>query len=303
MSAKSQETKQSTGTTTNNGQTSPWSVQQPFLEDAFNSALGTYNGNSQYTPSQLNAFQQMLNYGTTNGSIPNSSAAAGAATSGAAASGIGAGLYGLANYQPNINMGQTISDANNYVSGINIPAQVKAAMQPAEEEAAYSLNPNIDANSAATGNINSSRNAIEHGLVATNLGQTAANIGAQLEGQGYTTGAGLSEAEQAANNQNALTALSGLANSGAWDLMAGTGANNGSVGQASGLFNIASQGATGENNAPFQALQNYMNIVGGQSWGNQTSGTATNTGTSTDTTNPSTMAQIGGWTNLIGSLL
>lgn len=262
--------------------------------------MGTAQG---FQPGQMDAFNQMLQYGTNNGSIPNSSAAAGSTASAAGAGGLQGGLYGLANYNPNINMGQTVADANSFASGINIPAQVKAAMQPAEQEAAYSLNPGIDASAAATGNVSGSRDAIEHGLVATNLGQTAANIGANLEANAYTTGAGLSSTQQQANAADTLQALAGQTYGGALGVNSGTNANTGAVGQQTGLFNIAQGGINGQNNDPFAALNNFYNIIGNKSWGGTTNSQGTSIGQSTTTTDPSQLAQIGAWTNLIGNFL
>src|SRR6185437_1122037 len=255
---------QSTGTTasTGNSQSSPWTVQQPYLTQAFGNAQHAYDGTTNLTPSQLSDFMQQQTYGMNNGAIPSSTAAAGSSILGSAAGGIASGISGLENFKPNINMGTTVNGANQYAAGIDIPGQVKAAMQPAMQEAQYITNPGIDASAAASGNINSSRDSIEHGLLATNLGETAANIGSNLEANAYNTGAGLSNAEQTSNNANALAALTGLAQSGAWDTMAGTGANTGAVGQASGLYGIANTGIAGENTAPYQSLAGLMSIIG-----------------------------------------
>lgn len=248
----------------------------------------------------------MLDYGTNNGSVPASSASAGTALTGSGASGAQTGLFGLANYNPASvnNTGATINGANAFVQGANIPGQVAADMVPAEQAAAYGLTPQIDASAAASGNVNSSRDAIEHGIVATNLGQQANALATQLGANAFNTGANLTEQANQSNASNSLASLLGLTSGGTNAATAGVNANTGSVNQAGGLFNIAQQGASGQNNDPFQALQNFYNIIGSQSWGNQTntSGTTNTTGTSTQTTDPSTMAQIGGWLNMAGSL-
>lgn len=328
MSSKSSQTQNQSGTTSST--TNPWSVQQPYLTQAFSgaqNALGQAQGNAQipsqftasYSPDAIAAFKQMLATGASGNGAPQSSAAAGATASGAGAQGIQNGVTGLGAFTPQGGTQSNIDAANQYVAGQNIPAQVKAAMQSANEEANYVTNPNIDATAAAGGNINSSRDAIEHGLVAKTLGEQAGNLSANLQGQAYNSGLSLAEQNNEAANNERLAALTGELSGGASGLYAGTGANTGSVAQQGGLYNIAQSGISGEQaaaqapltnaqqafaantNDPFQALQNYYGIVGANNWGGTTSGTSS--GTSTTTSNPSTAAQIGGWTNFIGSLL
>lgn len=255
----------------------------------------------------MSLFGNMLNTGQ-NQSVPGSSASAGASTSAAGATGAGQGLYDLSAFNPSsTNNTQTnINNANQYVAGQNIPAQVQADMQNANIEANYVTNPGIDATAAAGGDINSSRDAIEHGLVQTNLANTAANTGAQLQANAYNTGLGLSEQQGEANNTASLGAASNLATGGGYDVNAGTNANTGSVGQSGGLFNIASAGASGQNTDPYQSLLSAMGIFGGTGYGSQTTGNVATTGSgtsaSTQSWDPSTMSQIGSWLNMAGSL-
>ena len=247
MSAQSQQNQQtsqqqnSSTQGSSSGNTSVWQPQQQYLLNAFQQAQNALNGNSQYQPGQMGLFSNMLNYGQNNMGTAASSANAGAAASGAAAGGIGAGISGLEGFNPSAtnNTANNVANANQYVAGQNIPAQVAADMQNANIEANYVTNPGIDASSAAAGDINSSRNAIEHGLVATNLANTAANTGAQLQANAYNTGLGLSEQQGEANNTANLGALTNLTNGSGYGLNAGTGANNGSVSQAGGLFGIS----------------------------------------------------------------
>jgi hypothetical protein len=320
MSATSQQTTQSnnssSGTTsgTSNSTTSPWQLQSPYLAQAFSGASGALPVAQQYTPEQLAAFMQMQTYGTNvsgPNAVPVSSANAGSALSTTGATGAATGVNNLTNFNPALtnNTANNIANANQYVAGQNIPAQVAADMQSANQEANYVTNPGIDASAAATGNINSSRDAIEHGLVATNLAQTAANTGAQLQANDYNTGLSLSEQQDEANNSAALNAALGLTTGSGYVANAGTAANTGSVGQAGGLYGIANTGITGENTDPFSALQNFYNIIGANNWGNTTSGSTTGTsqstgsGSSTSTATPSQLSQIGGWVNLAGSLI
>lgn len=322
MSANSQ---QST-TQSNNSTTSPWSVQSPYLSQAFSDASGSLsqaekaqipaNFTAQYSPNQVSAFNQMLNYGTGNMNVPASSAAAGSTISAAGANGAANGLFGLANFTPQGGTQSNINSALQYAGNVPISAMTQAAMQGANDEAQYVTQPQINAAAAASGNVNSSRTAIQQGLVDRGLTQDASNIAANLTGNAYNSGLSLAEQNSEAANANRLQALTGQSIYGAFDTNAGTNANTGAVNQAGGLFNIANNGITGGYNAaqapltnqsqqfaantndPFAALTNFYNIVGNHNWGSQTTGT----GTSTTNYDPSTMSQIGGWTNFLGGL-
>lgn len=324
---------QQSGTTagTSASTTAPWSVQQSYLTTGFSdasTALGQAQSNStipsqftaSYSPQDLAAFNAMTTYGqnTGSGSVPASSASAGGSLSATGAAGAATGVNELSNFQNGGGTQSNINNANAYVAGQNIPAQVAADMQGANQEANYVTNPGIDASAAGSGNINSSRDAIEHGLVATNLAQTAANTGAQLQANAYNTGLGLSEQNNESNNTNNLNAALGLTTGSGYDANAGTAANTGSVGQASGLYGITGTGVAGQyagaqapltneqqaftanTTDPYSALNNYMALINGN-YGSTSSGTTS--GTSAQTATPSTLSQIGGWTNLAGSLL
>jgi hypothetical protein len=323
MNAKSQQSTTSSGSSTTN----PWAPQAGYLTQAFSGADNALNKASgatiptnftaQYTPDQISAYQQMLTSGLGNKGLYTSSGDAGNTASGAAATGISNAVTGLAGFTPQGGTQANIDAANQYVAGQNIPAQVQADMQMANQEAKYVTNPGIDAAAAGSGNINSSRDAIQHGLVATNLAESANNDAAKLQANAYNTGLGLSEQNNEAANTNRIAALTGGLYGGAMGLNAGSGANSTAVGNMAGLYNIANAGVTGGYNAnqapltnqlqqwqnqtndPFAALQNFYNIVGANNWGNSTTGSSTQNQEWT----PSTMSQIGGWTNFVGSLL
>lgn len=305
-------------------------MQTPYLTQAFSGASGALNTaqntaqipqnfTAQYTPQQLDQFQQMINYANGNSSVPQSSANAGGVASGAAANGILNSVNGLNNFTPTGDIQSDINGGNAYASNVNVGALTKAAMRAANDEAQFSTNPGIDRAAAGSGNINSSRDAIAHGLVARGLTNDAANTAATIEGNAYNTGAGLTEQNNEAANANRIAALTGGLYGGSTALNAGTGANTGSVNNAGGLYNIAQTGISGQlagaqapltnqqqqftanTNDPFAALQNFYNIIGSNNWGNTSSGTTSASGTTTNS--PSTLSQIGGWTNFVGSLL
>lgn len=289
-------------------QTSPWGVQAPYLTQAFQNAGNNLDLSQAFTPDQLKLYSSMLGayQSPMFQGAASSSANAGSTLSGAGANGAANGLYGLAGFSPSAtnNTDALIGGTNRFVQGANIPGQVAAGMIPAEQAAMYGLSPSIDRNAAADGAQNGSRAAIEHGLLASNLAQDATGLANQLYGSEYNTGAGLTESQLASNNQNALAALEGLTNGGIGAANAGTGANASSIENLANLFGLSSQGASGQNNDPFQALQNFYNIIGSHNWGNTTSNQShgSQSGTSTTNYNPSTMSQIGAWTNLVGSL-
>lgn len=312
MSATSTTTSnnQTQGSNTGNtsGTTNPWSVQVPYLTSAFAGAQNALNNTSQYTPSQLQMYTNEMNAGQ-NMSVPNSSAAAGGALSNIGTYGALSGVGGLNSYNPasTNNTSNIINSANQYVAGQNIPAQVAQDMVGANQEAAQVTNPGIDAAAAGSGNINSSRDAIEHGMVASNLGEQAANLGAGLQANAYNTGIGTAESAAQSNNSNSLASLLGLTQAGSSLGNAGTAANAGSVSDTTGLYNMANTAATGQNTDPYQSLLSAMGVFGGTGYGSSTTGTAsgTNTGTSNTqgTSTPSTMSIIGALLGSGGSLL
>lgn len=301
MNASSQQSTSQSQSGSSQTQNNPWAPQQNYLLQAFSGAGNALNNSSQYTPEQLASFTNQLNYGN-NMSTPTSSANAGNVASAVGAGGLANGLYGLANFTPQGSTASNIANANQYAAGQNIPGQVAADMQIANTEANYVTNPGIDATAAGSGNENSSRDAIEHGLVQTNLAQTANNDAVNLQNQAYSTGLGLSEQQSESQNQNTLASLLGQTSGGANGINAGTNANTGSVGQAGGLFNIANAGAAGQNNDPYQSLQDFYNIIGANNWGGTSNTNSVGTSNGQTTSTPSTMAQLGGWINMAGSL-
>jgi hypothetical protein len=195
---------------TNQSQVNPWNVQQPYLTQAFNGASSALPTASQFTPAQLDAFTTLLNEGQ-NPAVANNSANSGGVLSNAGTSSTVNGLYQLAGYNPaNINNNSNVlGTANSFVANANIPGQVSAAMVPAEQAAAYGLNPQIDQNAAASGNTNSSRDAIEYGILASNLSQQANALSTQLGANAFNTGANIGETMAGSNSNNTLASILG----------------------------------------------------------------------------------------------
>lgn len=308
--------------------TSPWSVQTPYLQDAFNQAQGTYNAGAssvyngqqvaQFTPDQLRTFQAMVGAGN-NQTTPNTEASVGGNVAQAGQGGLTNALSFLNNFKPTDNTNTNITNAGLYANNPAISDQVTAAMRDATNTANEQTLPGIARNAAATGNINSNRTAIQQGIVQRGLQNDASDVSAALRGSAYNTGLGLSEQNQEANATNALgaagTALSGGTNA----VNAGVGALSSSVNDTGSLYNIANIGGAGQQtaaqaqidnaqqmaNSPTdrmaQLLQQYFGIVGGTGYGGTTDSSGTSTGTTTQQASPLTIA--GSALGTVGSLM
>lgn len=320
--------KQETNTQTQQ-KVAPWDPQASALSQAFTNAQGAYGTASQakaptdftagLTPDQVNLFKQMVGYGTDTG-VPNAEASAGSTLLNAGTSGATDALTRLGAFDPSAtnNMGAITSGANQYVQGVDIPGQVKQAMQSAVETARDVTNP-MGVNAAATtGNTNSSRTGaggIAEGIVNRGLAEQAGNLSSTLSNQAYQTGAGLSANAASQNTSEKLNAIVQALSGG--NSLAGTGAStaSNSTTDAGNLFSIANAGGTGQQagnqanltnelqqyqsgvSSPYDALNGLMQIIGSQNWGSNSSGTSN----SLTKTTPSALSIIGGLMSAGGS--
>jgi hypothetical protein len=168
--------------------------------------------------------------------VPNQQAATGDALQTAGTSGVQGALTGLSNYNASStnNTQSQVDDANQYVAGQNIPAQVKAAMQGATETARDVIMPGIEQNAAIGGNTNGTRTGIADGLVQRGLAEQSANLNGSLSGTAFANGLSLAQQTNQNNNTANLGALSS----------AGTIANSAaSTGVNAGIASVANQGA------------------------------------------------------------
>lgn len=314
-----------------------WSPQANVLQNIFGQVPGALSQSqsaqlpsdftAQMTPDQLALGQSELgsansNIGAANGLIGTSSPYVSQGLGGA-----GSALSSLLGFNPSStnNMNAVNNVANQYVQGQNIPAQVQQAMAGANQEADEVQLPGVNQQMTASGNQNSSRNALSQGLVQSNLANTAANMGSSMEGQAYAQGSQLGENMLANNNsmdlQGLNSALSGglnLGNSGIYGMNGGISALNSLYGLGStgagvaqqnnqlGLQNALQQYTYGEA-APFAPLSSAMQVAGTTNWGpvTATSGTSNSTAaqqgnSETESQNPlAALSAIGG---LMGSL-
>lgn len=302
---------------TQSSSTTPWAPQGAALSTAFDQAGNALSKSqqakaptdftAQFTPDQLATFKQMLGYAGTSPD-PSNASATGSALQTAGTDATTGALSGLAGYDPTkLNNTQSITDAaNDYVKGANIPAQVAQAMQSANETARDVTMPGIEQGAAMTGNTNSSRTGIADGLVQRGLAETAANMSGALSSQAYQNGLNIASSNANANNSDKLGALTGAASAGT--SAANTGVNAGATGIADegNLFSMASNAGAGEQaaeqakltnenqqyqsgvNSPYASLLPYMQLVGSQMYGSNS------TGNSTSTSTPSAWQVVGG---------
>jgi hypothetical protein len=306
-------------------QASLWGPQNAALTTAFSGAQDAYGKAqtaqlptdfvAQYTPEQLATYRSALGYA--NGSeVPNQNAATGGALSTAGTSATASGLNGLANYDPTkLNNASTIVDnANQYVKGQNIDAQVNDAMLNARQTARDVTLPGIGQNAALTGNTNSSRTGIAEGLVERGLAEQAANLGGSLRSNAFKDGLTLASSNAAANNASSLGALNSEASSGINAANSGVAANSASINDKGQLLNLADTAGSGLRSSdqayldnllkryqagissPYDALNGLMGIVGTNNWA------PGSTGTEKTTKTPSAFELLGGLMGGAGSL-
>jgi hypothetical protein len=311
----------------------PWAPQAGYLTQGFENAanaLGVANSTpapnqfvSQFTPSQLGLFQNMVDYANGNTGIPASSAAAGGALTGAGSGAASNGLYGLAGFSPTT-MSGVLSDANAAANDPSVQGCIDAALRDARRSVSEDVLPRISRNAAAGGNLNSSRTGVAEGIVQRGLADATADTSANIRGQAYSQGLQAALERAGAGDTARLGALTALTSGGINAANAGVGANTAAIGQQGGLFDIASGGVAGQQagsqaaiddalaryqfgvNSPFAGLNNFWNIVGSGNWGGSATSngtlTGTGTGTATTTTTPSPMTTIGSLLGAAGVL-
>lgn len=316
---------QSTTTGSSEQDTSPWGPQAKNLKFAFDQGRDAYDQASGVaaptdfvagmTPQQLSTFNSMLKYAGQGAGMTN---AQGQYGQNLMRSGMGAtqgALSGLAGFDPSktYNTDAVLSGAQKYADNPAISGMVAAAMRDANQNARDVVLPGIDANTAANGNVNSSRTALQMGVVQSGLAEKAADISANLRGDQFNQGLNLTDQLLRTNNSDTLARLQAQGALGSGALSAGNGSVNDSINNRGNLFALANMGGSGlqqskqlglDNSlqryqmgvqAPFTPLQQLMSIIGSANWGGHTEGTSSQT----------TQSQPGFWQiagGLLGSL-
>lgn len=304
--------------------TTPWAPQASALQTGFDAAGNALtqsqtaqaptNFTAQFTPDQLATFQQMMGY--TNGNTsPQTTSATGTDLQNAGTNATTGALSGLSSYDPTkLNNTQSISDAaTQYANNQNIGAQTAAATNQAVEQARDVTMPGIEQNAVMTGNTNSSRTGIADGLVERSLAENAQNTYNSLYGQAYNNGLGIASSNANANNSNELGALTGEASAGTNAANSGVNASTAGINDQGSLYSMAQNAGAGEQaanqaqltnqnqqyqsqvNSPYASLLPYMQLVGSQMYGSNS------TGTSSTTSTPSAWQVIGGLLGAGGS--
>lgn len=302
--------------------TGPWKVQAPYIEDAFSSAKDLYNQNKDtpgytgdfyagLTDQQKGLIDNGINYYTgqaTDRANTLYDTSTGMLNSGSGAT--NAAINGLNTFQNSDRIGAIIDAAGRVSDNPYISGMVNAAMGDAYKNASENTIPNLYRDAAAGSNLNSSRTAMQQGIVERGLANKTADVSANLRGNAYAQGLNVG----VANNQqqlqsllaqgslgNAMSALglqgTGMANS-QLDNATGKGLALSSLYQQNnqlGLDNDIAKFNYAENR-PYDLLNKYYGLVGQNNWGQN--GTTTTTSSST----PSGASIAGSILGTIGSL-
>lgn len=309
---------------TSQQQTQPWSVQQPYLQQAFGQAQtnlsnaqgNTYTGQqvAQFSPEQLQLFKSMTGYGS-DPSAAATSTGVGQTTATAGAGALTDALKGLGGYKPSGGVDSNIAAATAYANNPATDGMIDAAMRDARRNVSESALPQVARSAATSGNTMSSRRAISEGLIERGLAEKTADVSANIRGQQFDSGLKMAEAARQNDNNAMLEALKSQGSLGGSAVGTGVNAIGSGIQQQGGLFDIANAGAAGsgqqntqnqidnakgmteyKNDAATKALQEFMSIVGGANWGSQSNGTQTATST------PSLWSTIGSGLGLASSL-
>jgi hypothetical protein len=287
-------------------QTSPWAPQAAALTTAFNDASGALSKAqgataptdfvAQMNPAQLATFRSMLGYAD-NSNVAASNNATGDALATAGTNGLQGALSGLMGYKPTDATDSNIANATKYANNPAISDMVSGAMRDATQEAHDVTLPGIDRAAGISGNVNNSRAGIADGLVTRGLAQKAGDISANLRGAAYDNGLNLASSNHQFDVSSLLSSLNSAGSLAGGAAAAGVGARSSSINDAGNTFNLANAGGTGlqaadqakldneqsqyqsQTTAPFDALKQYMSIIGANNWGSNSTGTSTTTST------------------------
>jgi hypothetical protein len=271
---------------------------------------------AQFNPAQLDMFNSMINYAKTSpiaGMLQNN----GANLAAAGGAGTVTGLEGLRDFRPTGTTLGTIADAGLYADNPFISGMVDAATRDAQRATYEGILPQNARNAALSGNANSSKRFISDAIAQRGLADRTADVSAALRGDAYSKGLDLSQNQSQFNDTAMLDRSKALSSLG---IDAGSlGMNNllGSVSTASDLFNIGSAGGAGlqaadqakldneiaKQQAAWDNLINYYNIIGGGSWGGNVQSKSAGTQNTAGTSTASPAATIGGLLTAAGSLI
>lgn len=303
--------------------TGPSQFQQPYLQDAFDSAQSNYDaskGTPWYTGELYAGMsdQGKADLQTTRDYALNS----GIGTANQLSS-LGTSLIGnydkansaIDNYTALANGDATASNiaaAGQYADNPYLDAQIDAANRDVSRTLNEQTLPGIDRQASATGNINSSRAGVAAGIAERGAADQMADTAATLRGNAYSQG--LTLAQQDRSNQlsalgNVIGAYTNLAGQGTSALASGaqigTNALN-TLNQADATEQADRQGQDtadydawyGNDTRDSDLLSRYYNIIGSNQWGQY----GTQTGTSTTSSSPGLASLALGGLSMAGGL-
>ena len=310
-----------TSSTSSQSSSAPWSVQQPYLTQAFQQAgtnLANANGSTytgqqvaQFTPEQLAAFKAQTAYGS-NSTGADTSTNVGINTANAGSGALTDAFAALKGYTPTGGTQSNIDAATAYANNPATDGMIDAAMRDARRSVSEDVLPQLARSNALNGNTMSSRNAISQGLVQRGLADKTADVSSQIRGQQFDQGLQLAEQGRQFDNNAMLDAIKARGAMGSDAITSGVGAIGSGIQQQGGLFDIANAGGAGlqqntqnqidnakamseyGTDRSAQNLQNFFNIIGAQNWGGTQQGTSTST--------PSLWSTIGSGLGLGASL-
>lgn len=287
----------SSGSNKNSGSatttTTPWKVQQPYLLGGFSDAGSAYNAlkaQPYYSGSLyagLNPMQQSAIQGT-----QNFATGAGAETAtnmlGSSNASLG-GAFGqlgtagaLSTFAPgNATMGN-IMDAGMYADNPYMSGMIDAASRDVTRNLTEDVLPGINRLGSATGNTNSTRTGVAEGIALRGAQDRVGDIASAMRGDAYSQGLSLAEQARQGNMNARLNALTNAGN--IYGNAFGQGLQGSAAGLTAGYNNLDAiskagalqqQDAQGQINAdfarwnaqqqrPFDLLDRYMQVVGGQ---------------------------------------
>lgn len=330
-----------TSTTSNSSQTNPWSVQEGYLKQIFGQAQSAYdkaNANAanaptnfvaQFDPSLIGVYNKMIGYAN-DPTAANAATNAGINLSNTGTTGVQGALSGLSNFQPQGNASSIAADAATLASNPYTSGMVTAAMRDATRAANEAVLPQISRNAALSGNTDSTRTAIQQGIVQRGLAEKAADVSANLQGSAYNQGIQTAAGLNTTNNAQRLQALQSQGSIGNSAAATGAGSLTSGNNILQSLMNMGMVGGQGLTSgaqanldnqlqaynfgqtSPWTALNNYYGIVGANNWGSSstetgstnTSGTSNTVGSSstTEKNNPGFWSIMGGLLGAGGQL-
>ncbi len=295
--------------------TGPSSFQAPYLTDAFNSAQSIYNssksspyyqgetyaGMSAEAKSALDKLKAYasgtgLDTATTLGNLGSQMAGYGAKA--------GSTLDQFTTMAGQDPTQANIAAATAYANNPAIQGMIDANSRDVTRNLSEDVLPGIDRAASASGNINSSRAGVASGIAQRGAADRIADISATLRGDAYNRGLSMAQSDRATNLSalgQAASAYGNLASFGVDALGRSTDAAYGAYDAIKGADAAEQADRQGQLSADFSKwqgedtramdlLSRYMNIVGGNQWGQS----GTSSGTSKSTQAGSILGQLAG---------